>query len=247
MNARQRNKMRMVLATQAMLLKEREAWSHHEAFAEGVIALGEAVEDIKEAVQCQVGRNGAKASQEKATRELAQLAFEIAAATFACAAARGHVELKSRVAYGRWEVMSGSQADIHGRCANILAAAREVEKLLPKFGVTAARLELLQKRLDAYDRARTRPCERKIENTVAAQDLRKAFAEAMSLLKEQLDKLLVQFEETQPQFVAKYRAARRIINLPGSRTATAEEAVASEPIPDIVPEPELLSRLVAVG
>jgi len=250
MNARQRNKMRMVLATQAVLLQQRNAWAAHEAFAEAVDALTEAIGDMEKAHQRQIARDGATQSKETATSDLGEIAYEVAGATFACADHDGDTALAARVAYGRWEVMSGSYTAIHARCMEIRAAATEVQARLPKYGITAARLRLLKERIDSYARARTRPRERRVETVAVTRALSDALADATRLLKNQLDKLIVQFEATAPHFVAQYRAARWIVNLRGTATpASASEKATAQSTPvvvsDALPAPAMDTLKVA--
>ena len=59
MNAKQNDKIRMYLSTQAVLTVNEETWKSHEAFSEGVEELVEVVLGIDQVAQKQVGKNGA--------------------------------------------------------------------------------------------------------------------------------------------------------------------------------------------
>jgi hypothetical protein len=59
--------------------------------------------------------------------------------------------------------------------------------------------------------------------------LRVLFARASTLLRSRLDRLMVPFQTSQPEFYASYLAARRVVNLSPTRavsgSSTADETV----------------------
>jgi hypothetical protein len=226
MNTKQTNKIRMVLATRAVLQGKRTVWNEHKAFSRAVGLLNDAIKEIRRATQKQVAKDGATETEEDARRLLGKTAYEVAGATYACATVSGNATLAARVDYGRREVLSGSQSAIQGRCNAILKAATEVPEVEGiDYGITPERLELLRERIDAFEVGQTQPREEQAATTAAGQTIVKSHARASEVLNGQLDRLVVQFEDAEPQFVAEYRSARRIINL---RNTAAKSPVEPE-------------------
>ncbi len=93
--------------------------------------------------------------------------------------------------------------DMHDEANAILAA-------LADYGVTAATLTALQTRIDAYRMAIASPKMAIGERSTHTGLLKQEFARADALVKNRLDGLVRQFEETDATFVANYRNARKI-------------------------------------
>ena len=227
MNAKQNDKIRMYLSTQAVLTVNEETWKSHEAFSEGVEELVEVVLGIDQVAQKQVGKNGASDAKSLAQFLLGESAYEVAGATYACAVKSGNTELSSRVEFSRSEVTRGSTVAVAARCQNILTEAVEVAEALGKYGVTAAKLTALRKRIETYRKAQTKPRESQTDSKAATKALPKLIDQADSILSSQLDKLVVQFKETAPDFYNKYTAARLIVGRAGGRSATEVKVVAA--------------------
>ncbi|MBA3650149.1 MAG: hypothetical protein H0W66_01380 [Chthoniobacterales bacterium] len=81
---------------------------------------------------------------------------------------------------------------------------------LADYGVTAATLSALQTRIDAYRMEIASPKMAIGERSTHTDLLKQEFARADALVKNRLDGLVRQFEETDATFVANYRNARKI-------------------------------------
>jgi hypothetical protein len=234
--------MRMAMATQAVLLENQDAWKNHVAFGRGVEELNALLLHADQAMQRPFARAGAKEFKAEATALLGAIVQEIADATGACAVKEGNTELVKRVAYGRWKVKTGAPALVHARCEDILAAATEFQDALKDYGVTPARLELLRQRIDAYQAAHPKPRQQQAGNAAAAKAVADDLKGLSRLLRLLLDKLVGQFQEANPHFVAAYKIARRILNRPGSletKTPAGGEPTKTAPPSAPLPEPEV--------
>ena len=216
MNGKQKDKMRMVLAVLAALLKEKETWQAHEAFAEAVRELSAAILKVEMATQQQIAKDGAVDTKTGAAELLGQIAYQVAGAAYSCATRARNTDLAGRVDYPPSEITYGAHAVVHARCLDILSAAREVAPALVRYGITPDRLELLSQRIEAFHRAQTEPRAEQSESRVATSALADGLAQACSELTDHIDRLIGQFEEANPPFVAKYWAARDIVHLSGN-------------------------------
>lgn len=96
---------------------------------------------------------------------------------------------------------------------------------LADYGITAASVTALQSAMDAYNAA--------VPANTNATSIRKSYGEGLKqlikdtdvILKERMDKLVSNFADTDPGFVAAYKNARSIIE-PGYRKNIKKEAEA---------------------
>lgn len=98
----------------------------------------------------------------------------------------------------RDDIAQGVHDDANGVLAN-----------LADYGVTAATLSALQTRIDAYRDAIASPKMAQGERSMHTDLLKQEFARADVIVKERLDGLILQFEETSQPFVMAYQNARK--------------------------------------
>ena len=171
--------------------------------------------------------SGASDSKSIAQFLLGESAFEIAAAAFACATKSEETQLAQRFDYSRSSITKGTGLAVIARCQVILAGANELQSSLGKYGITAAKLATLKKRIEVYKKALTKPREQQANSSAATKALPKLLAKADAILDQQLDKLVVQFKESDAEFVDKYSSARIIVDIGG--TARNETPASSTP------------------
>src|SRR6185436_13151882 len=87
-----------------------------------------------------------------------------------------------------------------------------------------ARLELLRERIDEHHKAQTIPRSEQGEGIAATTELADALGRANREVKQQLDRMVGQFQAKNPHFVTKYRAARRIVHLSAGGPAAKSPA-----------------------
>ncbi len=91
---------------------------------------------------------------------------------------------------------------------------------LADYGVTAATLTALQTRIDAYRLAIASPKMAQGERSMHTDLLKQEFARAEAIVKERLDGLILQFEETNQPFVMTYQNARKVTDTGSTPTPT---------------------------
>lgn len=218
MNAIQSSKLTMYLTVQDVLADHQPVWTSLAGFAAGAEELDDAVASILAQAQIQTSRTGAGAEKAAALQSLADTAYEVAGAVRACAVATGNKDLAGRVAFARSDIAKGRDHSVVARCQDILAAATENLNSLAGYGVTAAKLTTLKKKVEGFQALIPKPRSGRVTSRSATQELPKLFKQADELLSERLDKLAVQFKATQPAFYNAYTSARSIVG-PGYRSA----------------------------
>jgi len=111
------------------------------------------------------------------------------------------------------------------RCTTIYNAVNEVIAELADYGITPAKLSSFKKKIDAFEKVKVAPRQSLVEQSAASQLLTQLVGESVRILNDDLDGLMVQFEEAAPNFYAEYFAARVIVDAAGSH------AVAPAPAP----------------
>ncbi len=216
------NRVNMVTATSGVIEKYKSIWKDHEAFAEGVDALDQKMEQIDEQLEHAQGNPGAKELKELARKHLCTSACEVIGAAGSYATKNSDPELAAKVGYSPSEVAAGKASDVVARCKAIWSAATEVVDDLGKYGITTAKLRLFKKRIDAFDGVKVAPRQNRVKKSAAAQLLPQLVRDAVGILRDQLDGLMVQFQQSSPKFYEEYFAARAVVDNRGSRAEETE-------------------------
>lgn len=221
MNANQSNKLNSHLAVQAVL-DGTTVWQSLPAFATGAEELDEHIASIESLAQTQASQSGAAAEKAQSFQVLVDAAYEVAAATRACAVASSNKELARRVDFSRSDVGKGRNTQVVSRCQDILAAATENLAALADYGVTQAKLTALKKKIEGFQAVQVKPRQGRATSSSATKELAKLFKEVDELLNERLDALVVQFKDSQPAFFNAYGTARSVVSNPGGRASRDE-------------------------
>ena len=92
-------------------------------------------------------------------------------------------------------------------------------------GVTAATMDDLKAKLAAAQAALSTPRQTTAEKAAATERLRAAFRAVDAVLTRQLDPVLLPLRDTHPEFYARYKRVRAVVDRPGSRGAGTDEGL----------------------
>lgn len=162
------------------------------------------------------GRRKTGVAEDKgaARRAMCKAAHKLAGAVAAYAHVAGNHELLTRVDTNLSILLGGRGKDSSDKCKDILAAATANLAALPEYNVQQAVLDALDGLIKAYDALEPKPQAARVSAKSAGQAQDLAFDKADGLLNNGLDKLMLQFEETHPDFYRDYTNARVIVDLP---------------------------------
>lgn len=221
---------RSVLSTVSSDTEEKNykaIWMPVKGFADAVTDLEEVLARIDTLLKVQEGKDGAAAEKAATLQLLGDAAYEIAAATKACATASGNTFLAGSVDFTRSQVTQGRDATVSARCQGILDTASGVADSLKDYGITAAKLAKLQQRIAAFNAVQTKPRQVTSSGSAATRELPELFRQASAVLENRLDGLMVQFKESQPSFYNEYQSARVIVDAASSGRATRNANIVS--------------------
>ena len=224
MNANQSNKLNSYLSIK-LVLESTDVWQVLPAFVTGAEELGEHISSIQSFAQTQTSQSGASAEKTQAFQVLVDAAYEVAAATRACAVASSNKELAKRVDFSRSDVGKGRDTEVVARCQDIWTAATQNVGSLGDYGVNQAKLNALKKKIENFQAVQAKPRQGKATSSSATKELAKLFRDVDELLNDRLDALAVQFKDSQPAFFNAYNTARAIVDSPGGRTSKGAATV----------------------
>lgn len=176
--------------------------------------LAELLDGIDDQARKQQARSGSSLEKAAALQALGDAAYEIVSAVRSCAAATGNAELAGKASFGRSELTRGADKTILNRAEEIHETATAVLASLADYGVTQAKLNALNKKIEAFRKAHPAPRQRVNAGRAATRQLSDLFADLSALLRNRADRLLVQFRESAPEFYNEYQSARTLVNPP---------------------------------
>ena len=234
MTANQNNKLNAYRAVDAVLEDHETTWQTLPAFATAVTEFRDVIPEIHGLAQVQSNGVGAVPEKKAAFSVMVEDAVQIAAATHAYAVKEGDYELATRANYSRSDIVDGREAEVVNRCRDIHAAANENVAALGDYGVTATKLTKLKNKTDAFAGLQPKPRQRIAQRRAATDTLVRRFSTADGILGNRLDKLVLQFRDSAPDFFTEYRTARSIVDNPGGRRTNGDVETNGTPAPQPV-------------
>ncbi len=227
----QNNKLRSYATVDAVLDTHETKWTALTAFAAGAARLKGLIGEIQDLGQTQASRTGAASEKAYALEALGHAAFEVGAAVHAYAVATEDFALEGRVDFSRSSIRLGRESSVVARCRDIHAAATAQVADLTDYGITAAKLTALKKKIDAFEASLSKPRQQIATSSAATVALAEKFSEVDTVLNKCLDKLVYQFRDSAPDFFNEYQSARSIVDLRGGRKPNDTPTPAPTPQP----------------
>lgn len=76
----------------------------------------------------------------------------------------------------------------------------------------------LGKKITAFEKLASKPRQNVAKKAAANKALPRLMKQGRNILKRRIDRLMVQFETSAPEFYAEYRTARKIVNAPATQS-----------------------------
>jgi hypothetical protein len=207
------NKLMMIKAVLSYLGLHNLVWNTVPDIVSDVDAL-QALSDEIDVTRQEAGNDltGLTDHKEAEKKKLNGMTFTLAAALAAMAERTGNEALLSNVDFSRSELEDQRDEDQELTARNIAALARENLAALSTGGTTEADITALEAQTDVFREYlpvhRVSVAERKAAN----EKLNELFKESNRLLKMRLDKMMVRYELSDPDFYAGYVNARIIVD-----------------------------------
>lgn len=219
MNTKQEAKLKMYRATEKHCDDNSSIVSSVPAFQTALTKFKEKISDIFSTTQKkEVALTGITADKNSAKQTLCQLAADVAGMISAFAAMNNNQVLKAEVNFSITKLSKSREDQLTIYCQTIHDKGLANLASIRDYGVTQDVLTDLQNAINEFSedtpKTRTATSQRK----TLGSNLEQLFKEADYILKEQMDKLVVAFRASHPNFVATYQTTRIIID--PSKTTT---------------------------
>lgn len=224
MTSKQLNRLSMFLSVQGVFESHESKVNTLPALKAAKEELDQQIASIQTLAQVQSQKSGGAADKAQTLQELIDTAFEVAAAVRAYAVAEQDSELAAKLDYSRTDVSHGRDHEVIARCQIIHAIATEHVASLADCGITPAKLTALNKKIEAFRLAQTKPRQGRTTSSAATRALPELFRLADEVLSKRLDGLMVQFRASDVAFFNEYEAARTVLDMRGGRAVKESES-----------------------
>ncbi|MFA6597365.1 MAG: hypothetical protein WCS69_06560 [Ignavibacteriaceae bacterium] len=218
MNQHEENKFNMYNAVEAVFKSNASVVAELPALGEVHTDLQGLVVEIEakngELLKATDGKTSVKS---KAINELISAILPVANAVTAYATRNKLLELKALADVTETRLKRLSHAELPIRAKNIKVGAQGVLEALAKYGMTQAKLDLVDEKLAAMKTAAANKDVGFTDRSAVREALYGLFDKADDLLNDEADRIVGVLKESKPDFYNQYFAARVIKDLGGSR------------------------------
>lgn len=163
-------------------------------------------------------------------------AASIAAAVYAWATSQSNYELKEQMNYSVSRLQQTKDELLVPVCNNIFSSANTNAAALAPYGITAARVTAFQTLIDEYVSVIPAPRNAASNRSAVRTTLINLFNEGDEIMKLQMDKLSVQFKNSNAAFYNAYKNNRVIINAASVQTqvkGVVVDILTNLPVPSV--------------
>jgi hypothetical protein len=225
MNDRQEAKFNMFQAILNVCRKNEQVYADVPAFVDNVKQLDENIIAISQNALQQSGTTPIGFSAEKniAIDLLTHEAVKVANGIYVYAITIGDRILLTKVSVNKSLFYNGHYYDALILAKNIADEAHKHAPNLTEYGIDASAIEALDKAITGFEQVINKPMATIGEHKLYTDNLKQLFTETDSILYDRLDKLVVLFKISSPEFYFLYKNSRNVINTAKRSAKTKEE------------------------
>lgn len=216
----QENKRSMYITLKDVLSKSKQIWINIPAFKDAVDEFETTIADIDTQRLIQEGKTiGISEDKQKISVEMMHLTNEFASTLYAYASKIGNNELLEKVNYSPSKLINARDTILKDICQLVHDEANNLIAELAEYGKTPADVEKFRKTIESFDAILAKPRTAIALRKTATSKLVELFKNNDNIIKTRLDKLVENFQQSQPKFYKEYKTARIIINTGSQTTA----------------------------
>jgi len=214
MNDSQEAKLNMYRTVSKTCQNNEKTYAGSPAFVKAVTLLDNNINAIGKNAQQQSGSIsvGVSAEKNKATETLTQESVKMANALYVYAIDTKDKVLQAKVSVNKSTFYGGHADEVLVLAKNIADEAHSHAADLAEYSIDAAAIAALDAAVVAFDSLIVKPQIAIGERKMYTSNIKQLFVETDSILYDRLDKLIVLFKTSAPDFYALYKTARNIIN-----------------------------------
>jgi hypothetical protein len=207
------NKLSMYQALQSMLTGNKPKWEAVPAIGNAIQAFDALLKEIDNCSSITGDRKKGETVYKKEQRmRVIERALEIASVLYAIVLQTNEPTTSAKLDYTKTKLVKMRDLQLVVACEGIIALTKGHLALLTTADITATDIETLSADIKTF--AELLPRQRLLvtERKTANEKLKDLFAQTDALLKNQLDRLMIRYKQTQPEFYFNYKTSRHVIN-----------------------------------
>jgi hypothetical protein len=219
----------MFYATNSCVDTHNAVWVANVPYANAVTDFKARIVAIESEIETQgLGTDGYAIDKGQKKEEMVRQTLRIANQVFAYAEDNSLVVLREKMDVSYSDLIAPRDAVVAQKCQGIHDEANTVIAALGPYGVVAADLTALQGAIDRYEAVIAAPRNAVTVRKGATEAIETLIRETTTILKNRMDKLMSEFEVSNPVFYQQYFDARIVVNT---------GVVTPEPAPPVPPGP----------
>ncbi|MHB9141241.1 MAG: hypothetical protein ACYC25_05160 [Paludibacter sp.] len=213
MRKRLDNKSKMYNAVRTLLDQNADVWEPVPAVAETVRNYSSLLEEIDSySAITQRNKKGITVQKASLQGQVIRHTYQVSSALYVLAIRTKNPVLAGKVHYTESDLLKKRDAHLVSICTGIAALATEQLAGLTAYGVTEDELATLKEEIAQFSDSLPGPRLSVVDRKAANEKLKGLFRQVDDLLRKQLDRLMVRFRQSHPEFYASYQNVRRIVN-----------------------------------
>ena len=207
------NKLVMYHAVQSHLERNKSVWTSVPAMVTTISDFELLLAEIKNYRKL-TSENKKGITQQKSTQQALVIAraYELSSVLYAMAIKKNDVILAAKVDFTETDLLKKRDDNLVTTCRNIVEFASEHLAELIAYRVTGDELIALKEEINRFAENLTTGRVSVSEQKAANENMKIVFVQVDALLKKQLDRIVVRYRKTEPNFYASYQSLRRIVN-----------------------------------
>lgn len=178
---------------------------------EGVAKLAVKIGLLEDAVLVQTDPPAAAQQKKQDRANLVSSAILVSGALLSCSHKTSDKRLEKKASIPASTLERAKDSKLVAICRGLHKTAAPLTQALKGCNITAAQLSGFKQATDDYKKNYTKPREAIATGKAATSQVPVIIRATRSLLSKELDPLMMQFKKTEPEFYAKYQAARRLV------------------------------------
>lgn len=217
------NKLVMLKALLSFLTSNQSIWQESAPVQEvvnelrGLIA---AIEAVRQSTD--VDHSGLVTEKKSNKSNLVNDLFEITSQVYAMATKTKDAVLQAKVNFAKSDLERLRDGEFASTGRTIISLARANIGMMNTYGITEERLALAEGRINQYENSMLSPRIQIMKRKSDNQDLKKLFASSGVLLNDQLKRLMVRYQDSNPNFYNNFISACKVVDY-GTRHEKTED------------------------
>lgn len=223
------NKMAMLQAVLSFMRLKADDWSDSAPMAAAFAELEDLILQIEQIQQITEEDNSGLTEANKLQKKaLIKRIFELVSILYAMAVKTDDQVLQAKVDFPISELQNGRNSELTNSGKSILELGRTNLPALIEYGLSEEKLNNLDEQIMQFKVSLPAPRVSVSERKAANAKLKELLKQTMKLISQQIDRLMIPYETSKPDFYAAYKNARKLVNY-GIRHEKAETTEPSSP------------------